>query len=58
MKNIIHLLIYERSFQVKTLEELKQELEAVEQIEPQSIKETFEKIQYIANIRKSIKQKE
>lgn len=40
---------------MKTLEELKQELEVVEQVEPQSIKETFEKIQELAKIRKSIK---
>lgn len=56
IKIIFHLLlIYERSFLMKTLEELKQELEVVEQVEPQSIKETFEKIQELAKIRKSIK---
>jgi hypothetical protein len=40
---------------MKTLEELKQKLEVVEQVEPQSIKETFKKIQELAKIRKSIK---
>lgn len=43
---------------MKTLEELKQELEAVDQIEPQSIKETFEKIHKLAKIRKQIKELE
>lgn len=37
------------------LEELKQELEEVEQIEPQSIKKAFEKMQELARIRKLIK---
>lgn len=56
IKIIFHLLlIYERGVKVKTLEELKQELKAVEQVEPQSIKGTFEKIQELAKIRKSIK---
>lgn len=40
---------------MKTLEELKQELKVVKKVEPQSIKETFEKIQELAKIRKSIK---
>lgn len=41
---------------MKTLEELKLMLEVFEQIEPQSIKEIFEKIQNIAEIRKQIKE--
>lgn len=40
---------------MKTLEKLKQELKVVEKIEPQSIKETFEKMQDLARIIKLIK---
>lgn len=44
----IQLLIYERGVQMTKLEE-------VEQIEPQSIKKAFEKMQELARIRKLIK---
>lgn len=40
---------------MKTLEELNQELGTVGQTDPQSIKETFEKIQDLVQIRKLIK---
>ena len=42
---------------MKTLEELEKELQAVEQKEVRSIKESFDKVLQIAEIRKQIKER-